>query len=373
MRFAESSAPPPAMPSASADGAMLPGLDTVVARMAAEVAMPLTHALERVLALASSGRIDRPGLAALRDEIDDARRVGLRGQQIVRFASGQVRPSAERLDLAGLLHRVLTDAAGAAAGTAPVRWQPLAAAEVVGDASLVHAMLQAASDWSQALARAGVEWRLEVQPWPVQARVSCRFAPRVADLAPEGGPAATRDDTLDWLLLQYTAHLAGVQVGRATSGDHLVLTLRFPHTVNETLEGASALELGARDGASLLSGSQVLVLAARRDARQQVRAAMHGHDLFVDYVPSVAEALRYCEEGLPQVLIYESSFDGEPLRALCAMLGAQSPGVALIELVPGRQGCEVGGQTSLTAARVGSEGLRQTLASVMVLELARRR
>src|SRR5512137_3045033 len=57
-----------------------PSLRDVMARIAAEVSAPLTLALDRVLALANSGRIDRAGVQSLRDEIDGARRVGLRGQ-----------------------------------------------------------------------------------------------------------------------------------------------------------------------------------------------------------------------------------------------------------------------------------------------------
>jgi hypothetical protein len=122
-----------------------------------------------------------------------------------------------------------------------------------------------------------------------------------------------------------------------------------------------------------MAGSQVLVLAARRDARQNVRAAMHGHDLFIDYVPSVEAARQYCEDGAPQVLVFESSFDGEALRQLCERLEAQSAGIAFIEIMPSGHGCEMGGTTGHPITRVGADGLRQMLASVMVLELARRR
>ena len=47
------------------------------------------------------------GLQALRNEIDGARRVGLRGQQIARLASGSVRQTVERLDLTQCLRGLL--------------------------------------------------------------------------------------------------------------------------------------------------------------------------------------------------------------------------------------------------------------------------
>ena len=358
-----------------------PSMVDVVARIAAEVSGPLTAALERVVSLATSGRIDRAGLQSLRDEIDGARQVGLRGQQIARFAEGTMQQSIERIDLSRLLRDLLTAQAMQAVAGAVGSRQTLGAAEVMGDLSLVHAVLQAAADWSGELALASVDWRLDLQPWPVRARVQCRFAHRAADRVARddtaetvAGARLTQLDTLDWLLLQYTAHRAGVIVRRDDGPSLTTLVLEFTHTVNDTLEGASAVELGESGHATpWMAGSQVLVLAARRDARTQVRAAMHGHDLVVDYVPTVAAARQYCEDGVPQVLLFESSYDSDALRMLCDRLEDQSPGIAFIEIVPAGSGCEMGGTSGHRITRVGADGLRQMLASVMLLELARRR
>jgi hypothetical protein len=367
----------------AADPSLLdaPSMAAVVARMAAEVSGPLTAALERVVSLAASGRIDRAGLQSLRDEIDGARQIGLRGQQIARFAEAPMHHSIERIDLSRLLRDVLTAQAMQAAAGAVGSRQTLGAAEVMGDPSLVHAVLQAAVDWSAELALASVDWRLDLQPWPVRARVQCRFAHQAADRvarddsAPGGaGARLAQLDTLDWLLLQYTAHRADVIVRRDDGPSHTTLVLEFTHTVNDTLEGASAVELGdSGSAAPLMAGSQVLVLAARRDARTQVRAAMHGHDLIIDYVPTVAAARQYCEDGVPQVLLFESSFDSDALRMLCDHLEDQAPGIAFIEIVPAGRACEMGGSTGHRITRVGADGLRSMLASVMLLELARRR
>ena len=358
-----------------------PSMVDVVARIAAEVSGPLTAALERVVSLATSGRIDRAGLQSLRDEIDGARQVGLRGQQIARFAEGIMQQSIERIDLSSLLRDLLTAQAMQAVAGAVGSRQTLGAAEVMGDLSLVHAVLQAAADWSGELALASVDWHLDLQPWPVRARVQCRFAHRAADRVARDDTAETvvgarlmQLDTLDWLLLQYTAHRAGVIVRRDDGPSLTTLVLEFTHTVNDTLEGASAVELGESGHATpWMAGSQVLVLAARRDARTQVRAAMHGHDLVVDYVPTVAAARQYCEDGVPQVLLFESSYDSDALRMLCDRLEDQSPGIAFIEIVPAGSGCEMGGTSGHRITRVGADGLRQMLASVMLLELARRR
>jgi hypothetical protein len=214
-------------------------------------------------------------LSALRDEIDSARRAGLRGQQIARFAEGPMQRCVGRIDLSRLLRRGLT-AQAMQAGTGAIGRQPVAlgAAEVMGDLSLLHAVLQAAVDWSAELTPSSVNWRLDLQPWPVRARV---------------------------------------------------------------------------------------------------RAAMQGHELVVDYVPSVAAARQYCEDGIPQVQLFESSFSGDALHLLCERLKDQAPGMAFIEIVPTGHGCEMRGSSGNRSTRVGSGGLPQVLASVMLLELARRR
>ena len=400
MNLAELNAVHPTTAPGAPGAPASPSLVDVVARLAAEVAGPLTQALGRVVSLANSGRIDRSGLEALRRELGSARRAGLLGQQIARFAAGNAHLGIERVLVGDVLSAVLTEqAARASAGDAGHR-QTLAAACIMADTSLIHTLMQAAAEWATAQARQGsvVDWRLKADHWPPQARLTCRFehtAPAVEALPEQPalgqGPQATSDiatgpqgmppaeqpadlppnplDSLDWLLLRYSAHLAGVAAERVVAGTHCTLTLTLPHLVNDSLDGVSAVDMDAGIGArALLVGSQVLVLAARRDARQRVREALRGHEVFIDYVPTVAAAMDYCEDGPPQALIYETSFDSEGLRTLQAKLAKRKPAVAMIEITPQGHNCEIGEGNS----QVGADALHQTLASVLVMELARR-
>lgn len=365
--------PTPASAPVAAPASESPTLSDVVARLSAEVARPLTQALERVIALAASGKIDRLGLHALREEIGLARHAGLRGQQIARFVDGQAHPVVERVALAEVLRAVITEHGTDAGINKPGNRQLLAELEVMGDATLVHRLLRAAADWSGETARSTIDWKLDLKPWPVRARISCQFAYRPADLAdtPATAQEAEALDTLDWLLLQYAAHVAGVLVMRELGVTQCSLTLEFPHTVNDTLEGASAVELGVghQAGGTLVAGSQVLVVAARRETRQLVREALRGHDLFIDYVSSVAGARDYCGDGAPQVLIYEDSFAGDAMRTLLASLAETAGHMAVVEITPEGQDYDM----APDAARVGIEGLRHTLPAVLVMELARRK
>ncbi len=370
------------IPNPPAPTSAVPTLGDVVARIGAEVSAPLTAALERVVALASSGRIDRHGLQALRSEIDGARRVGLRGQQIARLASGAVRQTVERLDLSSCLRQELHGLAVHANGQAIAMPPAPTRAEVLGDASLLHAVLDAAADWSAALARANVDWRIDVKPWPVRARVLCRFAHLPADHAaprpaPTVGSANTHHesslDTLDWLLLTYTAHIAGVVVQRQDGPSHTLLTLEFLNTVNGTLEGAAAVDLvaSADGGTQATAGCQLLVLASRRHTRQRLRDATQGQDLLIDYVSTVADAVQFCQEGAPQVLLYESAFNGDALDLLRAQLGHSAPGVVHIEVLPSGEDCTLSLPGASPVTQLGMGALRNMLLPVLVLELGR--
>lgn len=369
----------PPLPSPPAPKPAAPTLGDVVARIGAEVSAPLTAALERVVALAATGRIDRQGLQALRGEIDSARRVGLRGQQIARLAGGDVRQSVERLDLPQCLRAVLAGQSVHAGGEAIAAPPAPTKAEVLGDASLLHAVLSAAADWSGALAQAHVDWRIDVRPWPVRARVACRFAHLPADQAAarqlrSGAPHHEADlDTLDWLLLNFSAHMAGVLVQRQDSPSHTQLTLEFMNTVNGTLEGAAAVDLvaSAEGGAQSLAGCQMLVLASQRTTRQRLREAVQGQDLQIDHVSTVDDARLYCADGAPQVLVFESAFQGDALTALLDELDQSAPGSVLLEVLPAGEDCELSATDVNPVTRLGIDALRHMLVPVLLLEMGR--
>src|SRR5437870_2392812 len=76
-----------------ADAAGVERWRALLTQVGGEIAGPLTAAMERITALSTTGKIDRQSLRALRDEVEAARRAGMVGQQLARFASGRVRQS----------------------------------------------------------------------------------------------------------------------------------------------------------------------------------------------------------------------------------------------------------------------------------------
>jgi hypothetical protein len=377
---------PPAPPPE--DALSVQALTTVVAHLGTDVAAPLTAALDRLQAIAQSGRLDRAGLQALRADIDSARRAGLLGQQIARLCAGQAHLVAERLNLATLLRQVLNEQA-AQASTAPAMGstEHLDDLMVLADPSLLATLLRGAASWGAAHARAPVVWRLGLPPDGGQAVLSCHVpllspqaqpAPAAVGLAGDVQPLVAGDgprqlaslDTLDWLLMLCAARLAGVQVARDDQAAFSQLLLRLPRG---STDGVANAATGERTGGRLMAGSQVLVLSAGRESRQRVREAMNGHDVFIDSVASVAAAADYCDDGAPQVLIFESAFTSEALRSLCERLSQLQPGVALVELLPDGQDVEPGSFGTAPVTRLGVDALRQNLAPALARMLAAKR
>src|ERR1700712_1679210 len=148
----------------------------IIGQIGSEVGLPLSSALERVTVLATTGKIDRAGLRALREEIERARRAGMIGQQLARFASGRIRQSPEQLSLTQMLREVLLQRGREATARHIEIGQALKPAEIVADAPLLHALLQAMVDWSLDLAQGSLDFKIDIKAWPPYARLTLRFA-----------------------------------------------------------------------------------------------------------------------------------------------------------------------------------------------------
>ena len=192
----------------------------LVAQIGVEIAGPLTAALERINSLTSTGNIDRKGLRALREEVESARRVGMIGQQLTRFASGRIRQSHERLQLADVLGGVLAHRGRETQARGIVLKPELKPAEVVVDASLLFSLLNSTLDWALAGAHSQIVFSIDIKAWPANARLSCRFAHRpldeVTDVASAAAPSGL--DSLTWRLLEQTAWTMGLVVERKDEG-----------------------------------------------------------------------------------------------------------------------------------------------------------
>ena len=352
----------------------------LVSTIGSEIAGPLTAALERIHTLITTGRIDRAGLRALCAEVTSARQVSMSAQQLVRFSSGRLRQSHERLPLADTLKNVLTHRARETQARGIFLKPVFKPSDVIVDASLLFSLLNTTLDWALACACSQIEFSVDIKTWPPHARLMCRFALRPADLpddaaATEAG-AASRD-SLTWRLLQQTAATMGLPMTRNDLHGEITLSFEFPRTANDEMEGVSTIELDdGFNGASAfnskpLAGSHVLVVASRRDVRTQVRDAIRHMGLIVDLVSSVEEAADFCRDGLPHAIIVEGILSGERLSQLKNEISAEVPGFAFIEIVEEGNAFEMSGFSEASIARVRRGALLSALPSVLTFELSK--
>ncbi len=349
----------------------------VVGEISAEIAGPLTAALERVQTLASTGRIDRSSLRSLGEEIQRAREISMSGQQIARLASGRLRQTPERLALTTTLKDVLTQRSRETQARGIHIKQVLRPAEVVVDASLLFSLLNTQLTWAMEHARSNIEFRIDIKTWPTHARLATRFAARPADQQAETDAAAlkTQLDSMTWRLVEQTAWTMGLPIERKIEGHEVHLTIEFPRTVSDQLEGMSAIELDQGFSPSLhskpLVGSQVLVVASRRDVRVQIRDAIRNMGLIVDFVNSVDEARDFCRGGLPHAIVIESVLRGDRFNELRNEIGSEVAEVAFIEIIEEGNTFEISGFGGLSMARVGRDAILTSLPSALMFELAK--
>lgn len=353
----------------------------LVARIGAEIAGPLTTALERITTLAHTGKIDRVGLRALREEIEAARRAGIIGQQLTRFLGGRIRQAPERMALAEVLGGVVAHRAREAAARGVELHAPqLDPVDLRVDPPLLFGLLNSAVDWT--LANAGtaapVEIGLENRGWPAGPRLTWRFAERAPT---EGGAARGSDwrerrdeESLAWSLLEATAQVLGVIVEQRIDAEAITLSLDFPRQ-RAPLAGSHAA--GGDDGfapsttnSQPLAGSRVLVIAAHRDLRAQIGAALRSMSLIVDFVASIDAAESFCREGLPHAVIVESAQVGDRFAQFRDELTREVPALAFVEIVEEGAAFEMSDFHGAAIARVGRAALASALPSALLFELS---
>ena len=350
----------------------------LVSQIGGEIATPLTAALERINSLTSTGRIDREGLRALRDEVECARQIGMIGQQITRFASGRLRQSHERLQLADALNGVLAHR-GREVQARGITLKPvLKAAEVIVDASLLFTLMNATLDWALANAASQIEFTIDFKPWPAYARLGCHFRHRGVDALIDGAGATVPRglDSLTWRLLEQTAWTMGLVIERSDEAGTTLLRLEFPRTASTEIEGVSAVEISDEgfapsSNSQPLAGSHVLVVASRREMRVAVRDALRNMSLLVDFVNSVDEAIAFCREGLPHAIIIESIQRGERYAAFREEIVSEVPDFVFIEIVEEGSTFEMSGFGGAPVARVGRDVLASSLPSALLFELSK--
>lgn len=348
----------------------------LIAELGAEIAHPLTAALERIHALTSSGRIDRAALRALRGEVEAARQVGMTAQLLARFANEKLQQSRERVALADSLQSVLTHRKRETE-TRGIALQPvLKPADVIVDASLAFSLLNTLLDWALVHAHSRIDFTIDVQSWKSKVKLACRF-----ELAPEATgdgtapPALLQLNSLTWRLLEQTAATMNLGLARAVVDGVMSVHLEFAMATTSEIEGISMVDLDEGFDSAVnskpLAGSHVVVVASRREVRARVRDALRDMGLLVDLVGSIEEAADFCRDGLPHAIIVEGILHGERCDRFCAEIRAEVPGFPFIDIIEQGREFSVSDAERGERARVGQDAIEAALPSVLMFELSK--
>jgi CheY-like chemotaxis protein len=225
--------------------------------------------------------------------------------------------------------------------------------------------------------RSHIDLAIDIKPWPAHARESCRFATRLSDELDGGTDERSPSslDSLTWRLVEQTAWTMGLIIDRTDTAQLTTLTLEFPRTASNAIEGVSAMEIDdgfAPSGNSQpLAGNHVLVIASQRELRTQIRDVLRDMGLIIDFVNSVDEAAAFCRDGLPHAIVIEATQCGEPFAQLRAEIAADVPDFVFIEILEQGSAFEMSGFSGATMSRVGRDALASALPSALMFELSK--
>ncbi|MDY0748537.1 hypothetical protein SNE35_28815 [Paucibacter sp. R3-3] len=363
----------------------------IVQQLGAEIAGPLSTALERIHSLINTGQIDRQSLRALRESVSQAREAGMVGQQLARLASGRLRLSRERLHLTQLLRGVLAHRSRETQARGVQVRQMLKPVEVIADGALMFSLLNALMDWALAGTHSSIDLRLDLTPWPVKARLVCRFANRALDMADDPYAADASQsaglNSLAWRLVEQTALTMGVQPVREDEHGITVLILEFAHPVSDepgfsdaqpdldALAGAPntlPLETHQHSGNSKpLAGSHLLIVTGSRELQQQILAAVAHMGLIIDLVTSAEEAATFCQDGLPHGILFDTAQRGPALDTLRAGVLREVPNFSFVEVLDGDQAMLPSSASADGLGRIARRDLAELLPSMLLFEMAR--
>jgi hypothetical protein len=180
---------------------------------------------------------------------------------------------------------------------------------------------------------------------------------------------------MSWRLVQQISWTLGLVMDRTVSATDTTLTIEFPRTVHDEIEGVSVVEIdqgfGVSDNSKPLAGSHVLVVAGGREMRSLIKESIRHMGLLVDFVNGVEEAEEFCRDALPHAIIYESVLAGDRFQKLRAGIAAEMPSFVFIQVAPEGSALQLSTNSGGTGARIGRDAVMQSLPSALIFELSR--
>lgn len=298
---------------------------------------------------------------------------GIHSQQIIRFQSGQVRQSHEKIDLAYVVETVLQERRNELALQGITLRRKFGPVELLIDPTLGYSLAQAMLDWCVRLGQQ-VDLRLDVPD--AEPRLGRLWIKIHTPDAPSAADVFT--DTIQWMLLrQIAATDGGIELQREVVADGIELTAWFKRVVAPHLQTPTGMKpAGGRSSTvfKTVSGAYVVVCSASPEVRLKALGIVKQLGVSADGVASAAQALSALKDRDVHLLILDEEHPPADIAQLRFDLAALHPDLAVLKLVLPRAkaGDKPEGDTAVMAQkmRVPVDALEQSLGSAVMFTLS---
>lgn len=281
---------PPSAPGVATPWRMAEHWPELVAAVTEQSIESVSLLLRGLELMVSRGRLTPAEYKVLAMPAERLKHTGMNAQQIIRFQSGRVRQSHEKIDLAYLTESVLQERRNELAMMGITVRRKFKPVEILIDPTLGYSLTQAMLEWSTPFGNR-IDLRLEAEGDPLKARLWMKTHT-------EHPPAqsAVFEDNIHWLLLrQIAATDGGIEVERHASADGVELTAQFRRTLKTGVPTAASERASVPDVPSSMfktvSGAYVLVCSAEASTRLEAVEIVRKLGVTVDGVASAAQAL----------------------------------------------------------------------------------
>lgn len=315
--------------------------------------------------LVKRGRLSPAEYKVLAMPAERLKHCGINAQQIVRFQSGRVRQSHEKIDLAYLIESVLQERRNELAIQGIAVRRKFKPVDVLIDPTLGFSLTSAMLEWSTHFGHR-IDLRLEAEGDPTRARLWMKTYTEH-----EPVQSAVFEDSIHWLLLrQIAATDGGIDVERNVADDGVELTACFKRTLGlgsaEPASNAPAAGLNPESVFRSITGAYVVVCSADADTRLEAVDIVRKLGVAVDGVASGAQALDAMRGRDVHLLIQDMVHPPADVATLHQEIASAHPLMPLVDI--GAAGTPAkSGEHPL----IPRDALRQSLGSTVMFTLSK--
>lgn len=303
-----------------------PELVTALTDQSIETVSSLVRGLDLLL---SKGRLTPAEYKVLAMPAERLKHCGISAQQIVRFQSGRVRQSHEKIDLAYLLECVLQERKGEMAMLGVTLRRRLKAVDILIDPTLGFSLTNAMLDWGLPFGYR-IDWRLETTEGQARLWMKVYSGDRVIP------GSAVVEDNIHWLLLsQIAASDGAVRLERSLANDGVELVALFRRTVQVAEEEVKEAATHDRPQDSVfksVSGAYVVVVSGDAALRNDAVSTLKRLGIAVDGVVDAVQAREALQGHVAHLLVLDTAHHADALHLLQAELLSKQPQLLFVEV-----------------------------------------